>query len=171
MKYSEFRENYCGCISDLVSAISELELWESFEDICDDYYKDEQVHEWLRQTDDDWESVRNTLNDIPTGYNYYRCESWTEFEGLDEYDGYEIRRLTEEIEDAMDGYWEEEDDEESEEEFVEEEPFDEYEEVEDDLWFDQDDFECERTFANCKNELQNIGDDEFEHHLLQTILA
>ena len=171
MKRSEFRENYCDSVSSLMSAISELELWDTFDNICDDYYKDEQVNEWLRQTEDDWESVRDTLSNIPTGYDYYWSDGWVEYEGINDHDRYEISRIRDAIEDAMDGYWEEEDDEESEEDFVEEEPFDWYEEQEEDLWFDQDEFECERTFENCKNELQNIGDDEFEHHLLQTILA
>lgn len=61
--------------------------------ICDDIYddesKDDYINEHLWDMADDadgWQSLYRTLNDIPTGYDYYRLDDYGDFNGLDDDD-------------------------------------------------------------------------------------
>lgn len=88
--------------------------------ICDDIYddesKDDYINEHLSDMADDadsWQSLYRTLDDIPTGYDYYRLDDYGEFNGLgdDDFEDYK-----DEVLEWMDDneYWDEDEDDEEE---------------------------------------------------------
>lgn len=102
--------------------------------ICDDIYddesKDDYINEHLSDMADDadsWQSLYRTLDDIPTGYDYYRLDDYGEFNGLDDDDFEDYKNDVLEWMDDNE-YWDE--DEEDEEEYFP--PEEEYSEEEDD---------------------------------------
>lgn len=88
---------------------------ESLSDM-DDYYDEDgidgELNYWLRDCcTDDWMTVRDTLNDVPTGYDYYRYVGGGEVYGY--YDGDDnFRALKDDIRSYLEdtGYWDEPDD-------------------------------------------------------------
>lgn len=87
-------------------------------DICDEIYsedyRDDYINEFLveRAADfESWRDLRNELVDIPTGYDYYKCNGLTDWEGLDNNDFDDYKQ---DVIDWMDDhdYWDEEDDDE-----------------------------------------------------------
>lgn len=50
-----------------------------------DDYVNEHLVDWARDADN-WEDLQEQLNDIATGYDFYRINDYGELEGLDDYD-------------------------------------------------------------------------------------
>lgn len=128
-------------------------------DICDDIYdeggRDDYINEclidWARN--DSWTELLSRLEDIPTGYDYYRYDDYGEWEGLVDGDFDEIR---DEVAEWMDdnGYW---DDDEEEADDEDEEPIDDEEEeppVEDE------DCSLGELFAASATRVQSIAEEE-----------
>lgn len=59
-------------------------LDEYFDDLDDEVNSD--LYEWVRYNDSDWEDVRNALNDIGTGYDFYRRDGSFDYMGCDDED-------------------------------------------------------------------------------------
>lgn len=105
--------------------------------IIDDDGLDEEIEyalgEYLR--DYNWREIRDMLDDIPTGYDWYRCDGSFDYVGLDDddFDSYKDDVL--DWADDHDVWDEDEDDEEyfdeesNEEEVIEEEPDEHFEEA------------------------------------------
>lgn len=51
------------------------------QDALDEYVESE-ISEYIRRHS--WRELRDALDDIPTGYNYYRCTGWLEYDGADD---------------------------------------------------------------------------------------
>lgn len=128
-------------------------------DICDDIYDEEGrddyindcLMDWARN--DSWTELLSRLEDIPTGYDYYRYDDYGEWEGLVDGDFDEIR---DEVAEWMDdnGYW---DDDEEEADDEDEEPIDDEEEeppVEDE------DCSLGELFAASATRVQSIAEEE-----------
>lgn len=171
MTRQHFHDEVCVSVSALMEFVSEHDLWEYVNDsICDDYSKDEQVNEWLRETDNSWEEVRDTLDNIPTGYDWYWVDGWVSYYGIYDYDRDDINRIAEMIEDAMNGEWDDEPEDEDDDpisHIEEDEPFFGSPDADDDM--DIEEIEFETASKNCKNELHSIGDSEFDQHLFSII--
>lgn len=83
------------------------EWWELLEfcsyeecDICEDIIDSDQldgyVDEDIRNTNYSWIGIRDSLSEIPTGYDYYRVNGSFNYEGIDaegEFDSYKDRVL------------------------------------------------------------------------------
>lgn len=128
-------------------------------DICDDIYDEEGrddyindcLMDWARN--DSWTELLSKLEDIPTGYDYYRYDDYGDWVGLDDGDFDEIR---DEVAEWMDdnGYW---DDDEEEADDEDEEPIDDEEEeppVEDE------DCSLGELFAASATRVQSIAEEE-----------
>lgn len=122
--------------------------------VCDDIYSSEsydsyindQLVDWAR--DYDWEELRNILNDLPTGYEYYLgAEYDNDWRGLDDddFDEFYSRALEWGDENEI---WDDDD----EEEYVEEEPEDDDPIVEMGVSFDD-------LFSSCSDTVQRISKD------------
>lgn len=110
-------------------------------DICEDIYDsdtyDECVDDDLAEAtrEDGWRTIRDWLDDLPTGYDFYRREGFLTYSGVDnDFEDYK----SDVLEWADDNeIWDEEDDEEEEEEGLEEDVVEDDDfEVEDDIPFD-----------------------------------
>lgn len=138
-------------------------------DICNDIYDEEGrddyindcLMDWAR--DDSWSELLARLEDIPTGYDYYRYNDYCEWEGLDDGDFDELR---DEVAEWMDenGYW---DDEEEEQEDDEEEPFDDEEDApyidpEDAEPIDDEDCSLGELFEGSVARIHAISEEELE---------
>lgn len=98
-----------------------LELCRDYDcDICDDIIDDDQLDDYvdadIENTRRGWRDIRDYLNDIPTGYDHYRCDGEFDYVALDndgDFEDYKSR-----IFDWMDenDLWEPEEDEEYDEE-------------------------------------------------------
>lgn len=89
------------------------------EDAMDDYIN-ECLTDWARNNT--WRDLMNILNDLPTGYDYYRQDDYGDWQGVDDYgdfDDYKQRVLEWGDDNEV---WDAEDEEEEEE--LEEEPTD-----------------------------------------------
>ena len=94
-------------------------------DTCEDIYsedsRDEYINEqlmaWARE--DTWQELYSRLENIPTGYDYYRDDGYGEWVGMDDGDFDEYK---DDVLEWMDnhGYWDEEDDDEDVDIFAEE---------------------------------------------------
>lgn len=128
-------------------------------DICNDIYdeegRDDYINEcligWARN--DSWTELLSRLEDIPTGYDYYRYDDYGDWVGLDDGDFNEIR---DEVAEWMDdnGYW---DDDEEEADDEDEKPLDDEEEeppVEDE------DCSLGELFAASATRVQSIAEEE-----------
>ena len=123
--------------------------------IYDDDSKDDYINEHLSDMADDaddWQSLYRTLNDIPTGYDYYCLSDYGDFYGLDDadFEGYK-----DEVLEWMDNneYWDE--DEDDEEEYFP--PEDEYSEGEDDEESCEEDMQpIDELFSLCSEQLRVI---------------
>lgn len=88
-------------------------------DICDDIIDDDALDDYVNSdiacSGYGWRALRDYLADIPTGYDYYRCDGTFDYEGLDDsdFEDYKSRVL-----DWMDenDLWDAEEDEEGEDE-------------------------------------------------------
>lgn len=166
MTLRQFRREHCGSVSALIDFAYSHELYDAIDErICSDEYKNEQVNEWLSETNESWESVRDTLNNIPEGFDYYWVNGWVDYEGI--YDGSrsDIDEVREIIEDAMYGEWDEDDDGDEDEEFLrnsyEDFLFDDDEDQTDGI----EEFQFEEVFADCKNKLRSIDGEQSEESI------
>lgn len=80
--------------------------------ILSDYDLDNYVEDDIRSYDCGWQSLRDYLNEIPSGYDWYRCNGYFDYDGLtnDEFEDWKADVLSEL---DRDGYFdddEEEDD-------------------------------------------------------------
>lgn len=91
-------------------------------DVIDDEQKDDRIHEWLRETDEDWSTIRDILDDVPTGYDFYRCDGWVTFYPCDDSDFDDVKSEVLEWADDNDVF--EDSDEEDDDEEIEEETAD-----------------------------------------------
>lgn len=127
--------------------------------ICDDIYDDESKDEYINEhlsdmTDnaDDWQSLYRTLDDIPTGYDYYRLDDYDDFNGLDDDDFDDYKNDVLEWMDDNE-YWDE--DEDDEEEYFP--PEEEYSEEEDDEESCEEDMQpVDELFSLCSEQLRVI---------------
>lgn len=95
-----------------------IELCQEYDcDICEDIISDDTLDEYVDSdisgTDYGWRRLRDFLSDIPTGYDYYRCDGSFDYVGLDDgdFEDYKSRILDWMDEDSL---WEAEEDEEDE---------------------------------------------------------
>lgn len=127
-------------------------------DICDDIYDEEARDDYINEClidwarNDSWTELLSRLEDIPTGYDYYRYDDYGEWEGLVDGDFDEIR---DEVAEWMDdnGYWDDEEEADDEDE----EPIDDEEEeppVEDE------DCSLGELFAASATRVQSIAEEE-----------
>ena len=125
---------------------------EGYEDYIDDIYnedgRDDYIDSDLRYMVDDlgsWQAVLDALNDIPTGYEYYKRDGY-EWYGLDNEDFTERR---EEVLDALDedGFFD----------AGEEDPVEEYVDPEDLTPTEDEDICVTELLMVCSSTLQNIG--------------
>lgn len=153
MTRQEFLDNVCD--------FSELRnfCYDNDCGICDDIYDDESKDDYINEhlsdmadDADDWQSLYRTLDDIPTGYDYYRLDDYGEFNGLDDDD---FEDYKDEVLEWMDNneYWDE--DEDDEEEYFP--PEDEYSEEEDDEESYEEDMQpVDELFSLCSEQLRVI---------------
>lgn len=130
-------------------------------DLCDDIYDEEGrddyindcLMDWARN--DSWTELLSRLEDIPTGYDYYRYDDYGDWVGLDDGDFDEIR---DEVAEWMDdnGYW---DDDEEEANDDEEEAFDDEEDAEP---IDDEDCSLGELFDGSVARIQAISEEELE---------
>lgn len=128
--------------------------------ICDDIYdddsKDDYINERLSDMADDadsWQSLYRTLEDIPTGYDYYRLDDYGDFNGLDDDDFEDYKNDVLEWMDDRE-YWEEDEDPEEEEYFPPEEECNE--EENDEEPYEDDIQPVDELFSLCSEQLRVI---------------
>ena len=113
MTRQEFIDDVCS-FSDLIQFCYEEELG-----TCDEIYSANRLDEYLREEileyldDHDWVDLKYTLDDIPTGYDYYVRTDWMEFYGADEDDFDDCKERVLDIMDDWDN-WDEDAEEEEE---------------------------------------------------------
>lgn len=89
-------------------------------DICEDIIDDDQLDEYvdadISSSEYGWRSIRDYLTDIPTGYDYYRCDGSFDYIGLDDsdFEDYKSKVLDWMDEDSL---WDEEEEDEMDEDF------------------------------------------------------
>ena len=130
-------------------------------DICDDIYDEEGrddyindcLMDWARN--DSWTELLSRLEDIPTGYDYYRYDDYGDWVGLDDGDFDEIR---DEVAEWMDdnGYW---DDDEEEADDEEDTPFIDPEDAEP---IDDEDCSLGELFEGSVARIRAISEEELE---------
>lgn len=133
MTKSEFLEKIDDTY-ELIEFCNENGLEDMVEDIVDDDEKDDRIDEWISNEihNSRWYDIYRILEDVPTGYSYYRYESESNIESFDDYDFQNLRDqvlercIDEEIivdddEDEDEDYWDGFDDEEEFDEEAEEE--------------------------------------------------
>lgn len=130
-------------------------------DLCEDIYDDEArddyindcLMDWARE--DSWEELLSRLQDIPTGYEYYRLD-YGEWEGLN--DGSDFDEMRDEVAEWMDenGYW---DDEEEEDDDEEDAPYIDLEDAEP---IDDEDCSLGELFEGSVARIQAISEEEIE---------
>jgi len=111
------REEWINDIEDL----GDLRTWcidngvfeDTMYDIYDDYEVDDEINDDVANCGDSWSCLRDYLNDIPTGYNWYRRDGSFDYVGLVRGD---FLNLKQEVLDYLDNYGGFFDDEEEEEE-------------------------------------------------------
>lgn len=81
MTRNEFEDAMC-CFADLLEFCEEFGCY-VMEDVIDDDTLDEYINDTIASTYDDWRSIRDNLNDIPTGYDYYLWNGYEDVSGVD----------------------------------------------------------------------------------------
>lgn len=130
------------------------------EDIVDEETLDEDVEYALSEyhRDYNWREVRDLLDDIPTGYDYYRCDGSFDYVGLDDED---FESLKEDVYDWAfnNGYFDDEEEEEEVEDgaLLDEDFFDSSEPEEDPV--EDEDFSVSDLMGMCSVTLITIQKD------------
>lgn len=138
-------------------------------DICDDIYDEEGRDDYINDClmnwarNDSWTELLSRLEDIPTGYDYYRYDDYGDWVGLDDGDFDEIR---DEVAEWMDdnGYWDNDEEEANDDE---EEVFDDEEDApstdpEDAEPIDDEDCSLGELFEGSVARIQAISEEELE---------
>ena len=112
------RSYFLDCVTEWGELI---ELCREYDcDICEDIIDDDELNEYVdsdvSNTDYGWRSIRDFLADVPTGYDYYRCDGSFDYVGLDDsdFEDYKSRVLDWMDEDDL---WEPEEGEDEDEDF------------------------------------------------------
>lgn len=115
-------------------------------DQCDDWI-DEHTEEWAEN--ENWRDLRDMLDSIPTGYDWYRIDDYDNVHGLDNQD---FENYKSEVAEWMDGnaLWDAEDEEEDEEPapVVQAQPVDES--------APEEDFSISELMEVCQSQLQSL---------------
>jgi len=129
---------------------------EGYEDYINDIYSEESRDDYLnyslvemaRQADS-WESLLETLNDIPTGYDYYRQDDYGDWVVLD--CDYDFRERKDEVLERLDDdeFWDDYEEE-------EEEPAAENEDPDDLIPVEDEDMDVSELFTACNSTLQKL---------------
>ena len=132
-------------------------------DVCEDIYYSEsyddcinsQLVDWARNSD--WEELKDTLNNLPYGYEYYQRDNYGDWIGLDDIDFDDFYDAALEWGDEY-GIWDDD-----EEESPYDENFDEEESVEEETEDDESVVEMgisfEDLFSVCSDTVQRISKD------------
>ena len=145
MTRDEFYEEVASWY-DLINFCSDNGCEDFVSDIYDEDARDEYINDclvdWARS--DTWTELYSRLEDIPTGYEYYRNE-YGDWEGLDDGDFDDIR---EEVAEWCDrnGIWDEEEEDEPDEEDDEEDAVEEYVDPEDTIPTEAEDCSFDELF-------------------------
>ena len=130
------------------------------EDIIDDDQLDDYVLEDINNSERSWRDIRDFLSDIPTGYEYYRCDGTFDYVGLDEsdFEDYKSRVLDWMDEDSL---WDAEEEDEDEGDFDPNEvdffsPGPEPEPEPEEPPVDEEDFSVSELMCMCSAELVTI---------------
>lgn len=121
--------------------------------ICDDIIDDDQLDEYVESdiegTNYSWRDIRDFLQSIPTGYNYYRCDGAFDYVAIDDsyFEDYK-NQVLEWMDDG--GYWEHEDEDYDPDGYDDEEPEPEEPPVE------EEDFSVSDLIGMCGVELVTI---------------
>lgn len=120
---------------------------------CDDVYSEESRDDYINEElvdmardADSWSSLLDTLNDITTGYDYYRRTDYGDWEGLGDYEFSDYKDDVLEWGDNND-IWEED----------EEEPLPE--DDADDVEFEPEPISLGELMGACSSQLHQIGQD------------
>lgn len=54
------------------------------DDVMDDEERDDYIYNEIHDNSDSWDDLRDWLNGIPTGYDWWERDGWGEWNGLDE---------------------------------------------------------------------------------------
>ena len=121
-----------------------------------DDYINECLVDWARN--DTWEELRNRLNDIPSGYDYYRHDDYDDWEGLDDTD---FRAVKAEVAERVDDYgcWDDEDEEDEEDDEEEGAP---YIDPEDTIPIEDEDCTLGELFSVSVARVHAISEEELE---------
>lgn len=118
-------------IDDIMSVVSEEELWDFFDEIIDSATVNEYIYDDIRDFDGSWESLRDYLNNLvdPDEFPYFEAQGSFDYRGLTDDDiGWLKDRLYNVMSDN--DYWEEEPEEEIDEAFIDYESDDDDDEIE-----------------------------------------
>lgn len=102
MTREEFQEEVTTYY-DLINVCSDYGL-----STCDDIYDDEDLDDYINNELEDyvrnnnWYDVKDILNNIPTGYNYYRVDRYEGFDGIYGLDDYDFTDWKDEVYEEMD---------------------------------------------------------------------
>lgn len=125
------------------------------EDVVDDEYRDELIDEEVSSIveDEHWYTIRDLLDNIPTGYSYYRANGGLDFDGLDTED---FNYYFEEVLDWADsnGVFDDEDEDEEE-----------YDEPVDDVVVHEPDVQIGDLISMCWSDLDRIKAADAEQEL------
>ena len=123
---------------------------------CDDVYSEESRDDYINEqlvdmarNADSWSELLDTLNDITTGYDYYRRDDYGEWSGLGDYEFNEYKDDVLEWADDQE-IWEDD----------EEEPLPEDDEDEDDDFVADEPISIGELMGVCNSQLQQIGTDK-----------
>lgn len=131
---------------DLRSFCDDNRLYDFFEDIYSEEERDEVIDERLDDyaRDYTWYDLRDWLSDIPTGYDYYKCNGVLDWEPLDRSDFEDIK---DSVIDRMDQdyAWDDEED----DEFIEDENEDDTIPIIEDDAYPEEDISIEDLISVC----------------------
>lgn len=157
MTRREFEEE-CTSVNDLIDFAYEHDLYNVLEDIYYSDSYDEIIEQDVADWTGGWESLRDWLSDLPSGYEYYwRSEYDGTWEGID-YSHYDMIHGW-----IVEAYDFDEEEEEEEEDFEEEESYGEAEGSYDDFDFE---FDVTSYCNSCQDTIKSLCDtSEFDTHL------
>lgn len=119
MTRSEFLDNVEYTLYNVMEYVDDFGIgdYSPFEDIGDGNVLDDWVNDDVSECDRNWDTLRDLLDDIPTGYEYYRRDGYFDYVGLDDSDANDlVDRILEIMDDNE--WW---DDEDEDDEVIEEE--------------------------------------------------
>lgn len=137
---------------DLIDFCVENDITDFINDIVDDEQKDDSIDEYLREnagSSDNWREVRDILDDVPTGYEYYRYNGVDDIQGFDSYDFEALKDEVLRYCDTHDIFEEDEDDVDEEEEIDPEDMFSDPDTDDDFLSFIDVSLETTSVVASC----------------------